>query len=145
MKKIFFFTTLVIVLSISQSFAQNTQAQSQQKKEWALGQGKQNRDSIIKALNLNEDQKTKLQTLVKEGKAKREAIWKNESLTQEQKSQQISDLREEGRKKLAAILTKEQQQKLQKLHNKANGKYSRQKNGGNGDPTSKILEPSSVQ
>jgi Spy/CpxP family protein refolding chaperone len=147
MKKIILLSTVVLGLSFSQSFAQTTKTPAQQKKEWAMTEGKQSRDSIIAALNLTPDQKTKLEALVKEGKTKREAIWKNQSLTQDQKKQQMTALREEGRKKLAAILTKEQQQKLQRLHKKAKGTYSRQKNG-NGqttDPSSQILEPSSDQ
>lgn len=142
MKKIILLSTIVFSVSVSQSFAQS-QTPAQQKKEWAIGEGKQSRDSIIKALNLTPDQKTKLEALVKEGKQKREAIWKNQSLTQEQKQQQMQELRADGRKRLAAILTKEQQQKLQRLHHKSKGKYSRQKNGQTSDPTTQILEPSS--
>ena len=145
MKKIILLSSVLLFASAATTYAQSEQTEGQQKKEWSTKEGKRSRDSIIKALDLTPDQKTKLEALVKEGKSKREGIWKNTSLTDEQKRQQMQDLRADGRKKLAAILTKEQQQKLQRLHHKAKGKYSRQKNGQDSDPTTQILEPSAEE
>ena len=146
MKKISLLSTVLLIATAATTYAQTTATPAQQKKEWAISEGKQSRDSIIRALDLTPDQKTKLETLVQEGKTKREAIWKNSALTDAQKKEQMQALRIDGRKKLAIILTKEQQQKLQRLHHKANGTYSRQKKAGETtDPSTQILEPSSNQ
>ncbi len=124
MKKVI---VMVVVLATTAlvSHAQDT-SKVISKKEWARAEGKKSRDSIIQELNLSKDQLDRLQKLVQDGKTRRESIWKDNTLNDEQKKEKMLELRAEGRTKLGDILTREQQDKLQRLHHKANAKYSRQ-------------------
>lgn len=136
MKKVVILSIVLFTISATKSYAQENQPQSKQKRDWAKSEGKENRDSIISALNLTKAQGEKIKALAAEGKSQREKIWSDTKLSDTEKKQKMLDLREDGRKKLAAILSKEQQDKLLQMKQKAKGKYARE----NKDETDLLLD-----
>lgn len=140
-----FILTAVAFLSIaSVTLAQSDDKGSgkrDDKKEWGKQEGMENKEAIMRRLNLTDDQKAKIMDLVKNGKERRTAINTDSKLTQQQKNQQLDALRDEGRNKVKAILTAEQQKEYVKLRKEARRRYSQDKKNGNGTP---IKEPSDV-
>ncbi len=140
-----FILTVVAILSIaSVTFAQSADKGSgkrDEKKEWGKQEGMENKEAIMRRLNLTDDQKTKIMDIVKKGKERRTAINTDTKLTQQQKNQQLDALRDEGRTKVKAILTAEQQKEYVKMKKEARRRYSQDKKGSNGTP---IKEPGDV-
>lgn len=132
MKK-FILAAVAIVSLASVSFAQSTDEKTgtrEQKKEWGRQEGEQNREAIMRRLNLTDDQKAKLMDIIKNGKTRRNTIMTDSKLTQQQKNQQLDALREEGRNKVRAILTPEQEKEYVKMRKEARKRYSRDKKSG---------------
>lgn len=73
-------------------------------------------------LNLTEDQKTKMKDLNQSFKTKREALKNNTSLAEAQKKEQMQALAQQHRKEVKAVLTAEQQQKLDAMRGERRGK-----------------------
>ncbi len=78
--------------------------------------------SIFQRLNLTDDQRTKVQSILQNERSQVQAVRNNTSLTDEQKKQQIHDLRNTDHQQLLAILTPEQQAQLKQLHAERNGR-----------------------
>ncbi len=138
------FTVVAFLSIISVSLAQEADKGSgkrDEKKEWGTQEGRENREAIMRRLNLTEDQKAKIMDLVKNGKSRRTAINTDTKLTEQQKNQQLKALSDEGRKKVQAILTSEQQKEYVKMRKEARRRYSQDKKNGNGTP---IKEPGDV-
>jgi Spy/CpxP family protein refolding chaperone len=139
MKRIILSSLTTIFLAgatMAQSNDQQTNGQRQEKKEWARQEGQMTKDQIMARLNLTNDQKVKLKEIIQKGKDRRAAINSNTELTQQQKNQQLDALREEGRQKVIAILTPEQQKEYKKMKAEAKKRYSRDKKAGSaGNPT----------
>lgn len=131
MKK-FILTAVAIVSIATASFAQSTDqsGKRQDKKEWGSQEGEQNREAIMRRLNLTDDQKTKIIEIVKNGKNRRNTIVSDSKLTQQQKNQQLDALRDEGRSKVIAILTPEQEKEYVKMRKEARKRYMRDKKSG---------------
>ena len=73
---------------------------------------KNNDGQIFKDLNLTEEQKAQMKDLRLTIKQKRQDINNDQTLTTEQKQEKMKELQIEQRKKLSAILTPEQIEKL---------------------------------
>lgn len=81
--------------------------------------GRPNIDEIAKDLNLSEDQKTKLKTVLEEQQTKMQEVRKDASLSQEDKRAKVKEIREGTQAKVKEILTPEQMTKWQE-HMKRN-------------------------
>lgn len=69
-------------------------------------------ERMAKELNLTPAQMTRLETIMKESRARSQKIRANQSLTAERKRAQMKAAREATRKRMIAVLTPPQRQKL---------------------------------
>ena len=70
---------------------------------------------VLKQLNLDQAQKDQVKKIMDDSKAQAQAIRNDTSLTPEAKRAKLADLRKDTMEKIKAILTPDQQQKLQDL------------------------------
>ncbi len=79
-------------------------------------------ERMFQALNLTDDQKAKVQTILQGERSQIQALRNNTSLTDEQKKQQIRELRKNDHQQLLAVLTPEQQAKMKELRQGKEGR-----------------------
>lgn len=94
-----------------------------------------------KALNLTADQKTKMKAIRADVKAKTQAVNADTSLTPEAKNAKLKEIKAAAIAQIKAILTPEQQKKLEKLHGGRKGDQLKDlvaKLGLNADQKAKI-------
>ncbi|HYG99594.1 MAG TPA: hypothetical protein VD837_10720 [Terriglobales bacterium] len=72
-------------------------------------------DRFGQGLNLTDEQKAKLQPLFEQQRTQMQALRQDTSLTPEQKRTKMKELRDANHQKVMAILTPEQQQKMQQM------------------------------
>lgn len=119
MKKIIAILAVVFMsqLAIAQeSAATETKKATSERKMHHKG-GKHKKE-MMKALNLNDEQKAKLKEMKTANKEKREAIKNNSSLTEAQKKAQMKALKTEQRNGMQSILSGEQKQKMKEMRAK---------------------------
>src|SRR5438045_7478510 len=88
-------------------WAQAVQAPQARRAKGARGPAR-----MFQGLNLSEDQRAKVQTILQGEHSQMQALRSNASLTEEQKKQQLRELRKNDHQQLLAGLTPEQQGKL---------------------------------
>lgn len=87
-------------------------------------QGRMNGGGRIAAqLNLTKDQQAKVQKVMMNARTQIQALETNKSLTADQKKNKMTEIRKSAIAQLNKILTKEQQQKLQSMGPRPNGKH----------------------
>ena len=80
-------------------------------------------EKMAEKLNLTDDQKTQLKSIHQDAMTQAKAIKADTTLSKDQKKAKLKDLHEQTKTKTDAILTPEQQQKMQQM--KANHKGKR--------------------
>ena len=83
--------------------------------EHGPGPGMRGRPDIAKQLDLTEDQKPKVQAIMKNSMEKRRALHEDTTMTQEEKRDKGKALQEDTAKQLKAVLTPEQFAKWQEM------------------------------
>lgn len=83
-------------------------------REMGMGSARQ-MDRLSQKLNLTDEQKSKLQPLFEEHRKQMQSLWQDTSLTPEQRREKAKELRQANHQQMLAILTPEQQQKLQQM------------------------------
>ncbi len=78
-------------------------------------------NGTARQLALSDQQKSEVQALLKAEREQRESIRNNTSLTPEQKRDQLRQLRHSSHDRVLAVLTPEQQQRLQQRHEPVSG------------------------
>jgi Spy/CpxP family protein refolding chaperone len=94
-------------------------------------------DRMAQQLNLNDQQKTQVQSLMQNQRQQAQAIRQDASLTPEQKRDKFQQLRKSNHQQMLGILTPEQQQKFQQLRSERKG-MGRGKMGGGMGPMSRL-------
>jgi Spy/CpxP family protein refolding chaperone len=79
---------------------------------------------MFQGLNLSEDQRAKVQTILQGERSQIQALRSNTSLSEEQKKQQARELRQANHQQLLAILTPEQQAKMKQVHGQRMGRHA---------------------
>jgi hypothetical protein len=127
MKKltILFVFTFIIMFSFAQvqrkaNVANKTDsaAVATERKPVSRGEKKQ----MIKDLNLNKDQKSKLKEIRQSSKAKKDAIENDEKLNADEKTAKLKELQREQAKSTMTILNDEQKEKMRKMRKNKKGK-----------------------
>lgn len=77
--------------------------------------GQRGFDSMAQQLNLTDQQKTQMQSLMQTQRQQAQAVRQDTSLTPEQRQQKMQELRQSTHSQMMGILTPEQQQKWQQL------------------------------
>lgn len=79
---------------------------------------------MFQGLNLSEDQRAKVQTILQGERSQIQALRSNTSLSEEQKKQQARELRQANHQQLLAVLTPEQQEKMKQFHGQRMGRHA---------------------
>lgn len=74
---------------------------------------------VVKALNLTEDQKTRLKSIREDVKTKITGIREDKSLSPQDKKSRIMEIRKDAREQMKQVLTPDQQKKLAELRKNA--------------------------
>jgi Spy/CpxP family protein refolding chaperone len=82
---------------------------------------------LVKALNLTEDQKTKIKPILQEEHTQLKALRADTTLTPEQKKEKMKAIHQDSMAKIRPLLTAEQQQKLDTLKNKMKERREKRK------------------
>ena len=77
---------------------------------------------MVKELDLNKDQKSKLKEIRQSAKAKKEAIENDEKLSADEKQAKLKELQREQAKSTMTILNDEQKEKMKKMRKNKKGK-----------------------
>ncbi len=80
---------------------------------------------IIKELNLTDDQKAQIKTILQNARPQVQGVRQDTTLTPDQKKAKLKEINKSTRQQILALLTPEQKAKLQELHGKGH------KRGGN--------------
>jgi Spy/CpxP family protein refolding chaperone len=90
--------------------------------------GNHEKGKMMKELNFSKEQQAQLKTIQKEMKAKREALKAQDNITVKEMKERKPALKAEQQNKMAAILTPEQQAKMEEIKkNKKAGKAGKTK------------------
>lgn len=81
-------------------------------------------ERMFQGLNLSEDQRAKVQTILQGQHSQIQALRSNTSLTEEQKKQQARELRQANHQQLLAVLTPEQQAKMKQFNGQRMGRHA---------------------
>ncbi len=119
MKKIIAILAVVFMsqLAIAQENATTGTKKAKSERKMHHKGGKHKKE-MMKALNLNDEQKGRLKEMKTAHKQKMEAIKNNSSLTDEQKKEQMKALRTEQRNGMQSVLNDEQKQKMKDMRAK---------------------------
>lgn len=106
-------TSVLAMCSIQLAVAQDT---AKDTKPGVLAQRRLHRwNALAKWLQLTDDQKTKIKSIISNARERAQKIRADTSLTPAQKRQQLRDLRRSTRQEIGSVLTPEQREKLRKL------------------------------
>lgn len=89
-----------------------------ERKQTSRGEKKQ----MVKDLDLNKEQKSKLKEIRQSAKAKKEAIENDEKLSADEKQAKLKELQREQAKSTMTILNDEQKEKMKKMRKNKKGK-----------------------
>jgi Spy/CpxP family protein refolding chaperone len=98
-------------------------------------------DRLAQQLNLNDQQKTQVQSFMQNQHQQAQAIRQDTSLTPEQKRDKLQQLRQSNHQQMMGILTPEQQQKFQQLRSEHKGRGRGTMGGGMGPMSRLNLTP----
>ncbi len=111
--------TLTIVLSVCMVWSVQpamAQARGGEGKLGLLAQRRAQRwNALAKHLNLTDEQKAKIKSIVENARQEAQKVRANSSLTPQEKRTRLRDLRRNTRQEIGSVLTPEQRTKLQKL------------------------------
>ncbi len=82
---------------------------------------------LAEQLNLTDEQKEKLKPIVQEQAEKLKALREDTTLSQQDKIAKFREIQQAGQEKIKAILTPEQQQKMDKLREQAKENFKKRK------------------
>lgn len=120
--------TSILALALGSIIAFSPAAQAQDKK--AEGQGRPTLEARMKqlseALKLTDEQKTKLEPILKEEGEKFRAIFADTNSSREEKGKKIQDARKDLSAKVKAVLTPEQAEKYEKIQAEMAAKRKKQ-------------------
>ena len=88
------------------------------------GQAMRGEARMFQGLDLTDDQRSKVQTILQGERSQIQALRSNTSLTDDQRKQQARQLRRTDHQQLLAILTPEQQAKMKQLHQQRRGRQA---------------------
>lgn len=120
--------TSILALALGSIIAFSPAAQAQDKK--AEGRGRQSVEARMKqlseALKLTDEQKTKLEPILKEEGEKFRAIFEDTNSSREEKGKKMQDIRKDLSAKVKAVLTPEQAEKYEKIQAEMAAKRKKQ-------------------
>jgi periplasmic protein CpxP/Spy len=136
MKKLFLLSTLLMAFAFA-TFAQTDNqpaptTSTEIKKEKGRGKGKVQGNHLKKALNLSDDQATKMKDARATLQGKMKAIKSDSGLSKEQKAVQIKDAAMAFDGQIKGILTPEQYTKWGEMKEKMKSKMKEKRKGKNG-------------
>ena len=105
------------------------------------GDGQRGFDRMAQQLNLTDQQKTQMQSLMQNQRQQVQAVRNDSSLTPQQKQDKLKLLRESNHQQMMAILTPDQQQKAQQLRSEYQGMGKGRMGGGMGPMARLNLTP----
>ena len=79
---------------------------------------------MFQGLNLSEEQRARVQTILQGERTQIQALRSNTALTDEHKKQQVRELRKNNHQQLLAVLTPEQQAKMKQFRNQRMGRHA---------------------
>lgn len=119
--------SLLFALALGAALACSPSAQAQEKKE---GRGRQTVEERMKqlseALKLTDEQKAKLEPILKEEGEKLRAIFGDANASREEKGKKMQEARKDIAAKVKAVLTPEQAEKYEKLQAEIAAKRKKQ-------------------
>ncbi len=118
-----------LVLGAALAFSPSTQAQ--EKKDEPKGKGKgpsleERMKQLTEALKLTDEQKPKVEALLKEQGEKMRAIFQDQGTAQEERRKKMQDLQKDYAAKIKAVLTAEQGEKYDKIQAEIAAKRKKQ-------------------
>jgi len=120
--------TAICQMGFSQQQSTNDNKQQQGTARMRHHKGEHRHQKMMNALNLSEEQKSKMKEMRMANKEKKDAIINNSSLSESQKKEQLKTLRKENAGKFESVLTDEQKTKIKTM--RAQRKNERKWNDG---------------
>ena len=105
------------------------------------GDGQRGFDRMAQQLNLTDQQKSQIQSLMQSQRQQAQAVRNDSSLTAQQKQDKLKQLRESNHQQVMAVLTPEQQQKWQQFRSEHTGMGKGRMGGGMGPMARLNLTP----
>jgi Spy/CpxP family protein refolding chaperone len=122
--------SMLLALLLGAALASSPATMAQEKKEGEKGKGRANPEERLKqlaeALKLTDEQKTKLEPILKEEGEKLRAIFSDANASREEKGKKMQEARKDISAKVKAVLTPEQAEKYEKLQAEIAAKRKKQ-------------------
>jgi Spy/CpxP family protein refolding chaperone len=109
--------------SHTQFLAALTPEQKQQLEQMRAQRGERGLEMLSQRLNLTPDQQSKLKPILEAQHKQMEALRDDNSLTPEQRMARAREIHQSSKSQLSSILTPEQLQRLQQMHDRRGGRH----------------------
>lgn len=119
----------LFALALGAVIAFGPAAQAQEKKGEGKGKGpsaEERMKRMTEALSLTDEQKAKIEPILKEEGEKLRAIFQDQNASREEKGKKMQEARKEISAKMKAVLTPEQAEKFEKLQSEMAAKRKKQ-------------------
>lgn len=119
----------LFALALGAVIAFSPAAQAQEKKGEGKGKGpsaEERMKRMAEALNLTDEQKAKIEPILKEEGEKLRAIFQDQNASREEKGKKMQEARKDISAKMKAVLTPEQAEKFEKLQSEMAAKRKKQ-------------------
>jgi Spy/CpxP family protein refolding chaperone len=134
------FTAMVLSLSLAAFGQSSPDTQSGQGEHHGRGQGRQgmNADAQLehmsRALNLTDDQKAKIKPILEDQSNKMHQLMQDTSVSQQDKRSKFQQIHQDTMSQIKPILTSDQQQKLESMHERGGEGHSQHGQGSQPNP-----------
>jgi Spy/CpxP family protein refolding chaperone len=135
------FTALVLALSLAAFGQSSPDTQSGQGQHHGRGQGRgpgMNADAQLEhmssALNLTDDQKAKIKPILEEQSNKMHQLMQDTSVSQQDKRSKFQQIHQDTMSQIKPILTSDQQQKLESMHERGGEGHGQHGQGSQTNP-----------
>ncbi|MFA6544553.1 MAG: hypothetical protein WCS99_09020 [Limisphaerales bacterium] len=121
--------TSLFALALGAVIAFSPAAQAQEKKGEGKGKGpsaEERMKRMAEALSLTDEQKAKIEPILKEEGEKLRAIFQDQNASREEKGKKMQEARKDISAKMKAVLTPEQAEKFEKLQSEMAAKRKKQ-------------------